>query len=412
VPVARRSAVPNRPGLRDDDFDGNASTVTPSTRARPALEQRDDYGSDCECVEDRLGVIRAADDREVERGVGPAARIAGDLTAELVGDLLEQRTRAVERHALLLRPLGVFESLQQAPFGLRPDSGDGCQPAVARSLAKLLGSRDAERAADLDHALRSHAEEASEPDQLGLHLALELVELGDAARLDELAQSSRDPRADPAQLLDAAGRDELGDRRLRLADRLGRAAVRARRVVAAARQVKQARERLELLGDVRIVTPLVLPHGDVRDPYRVNGKTRLGDRQLARRCSRTCRTLPARRSSSTRRRPGSRSPRRCRPRRPVTIVNSDVPCVTPPSSSELTAAAPRSSPPTTGRRTRSRSATRATSSRSTATAAPRASSAARRDALDLPGLRDDVDTWDDLERVRAASAKHTRAYLG
>jgi 2-phospho-L-lactate guanylyltransferase (CobY/MobA/RfbA family) len=31
--------------------------------------------------------------------------------------------------------------------------------------------------------------------------------------------------------------------------------------------------------------------------------------------------------------------------------------------------------------------------------------------LDLPGLRDDVDTWDDLERVRGRVGEHTRAYL-
>jgi hypothetical protein len=31
--------------------------------------------------------------------------------------------------------------------------------------------------------------------------------------------------------------------------------------------------------------------------------------------------------------------------------------------------------------------------------------------LDLPGLRDDVDTWDDLQRVRVRVGSHTRAYL-
>jgi hypothetical protein len=31
--------------------------------------------------------------------------------------------------------------------------------------------------------------------------------------------------------------------------------------------------------------------------------------------------------------------------------------------------------------------------------------------LDLPGLRDDVDTWDDLERLRGCVGRHTRAYL-
>ena len=31
--------------------------------------------------------------------------------------------------------------------------------------------------------------------------------------------------------------------------------------------------------------------------------------------------------------------------------------------------------------------------------------------LDLPGMRDDVDTWDDVERVRDRVGKHTRTYL-
>jgi hypothetical protein len=31
--------------------------------------------------------------------------------------------------------------------------------------------------------------------------------------------------------------------------------------------------------------------------------------------------------------------------------------------------------------------------------------------LDLPGLRDDVDTWEDLERVRDRVGKNTSRYL-
>ena len=31
--------------------------------------------------------------------------------------------------------------------------------------------------------------------------------------------------------------------------------------------------------------------------------------------------------------------------------------------------------------------------------------------LELPGLRDDVDTWDDLERVRDRVGPNTRTYL-
>jgi hypothetical protein len=81
---------------------------------------------------------------------------------------------------------------------------------------------------------------------------LQLVELRDASGLDELLQAAGDARADSAQFLHAPVGDELRDRRFRLADRLGGAAVRPRRVVTGAGKVEQARERLQLLCDVRV----------------------------------------------------------------------------------------------------------------------------------------------------------------
>ena len=97
------------------------------------------------------------------------------------------------------------------------------------------------------------AKETAEADELGLHVPLELVELGNASRFDELAQARRDPGTDPSQLLDAAVRDEVGNRRLRLADRLRSAAVRARRIEAAARKVEQHGECFESLRDRGVV---------------------------------------------------------------------------------------------------------------------------------------------------------------
>ena len=94
------------------------------------------------------------------------------------------------------------------------------------------------------------------PISSGLHLALELVELRNPPRLDELTQAAGDSRADPAQLLHATRRDELRDRRLRLADRLGRAPVRTRGVVARTGKVEQACKRLQLLGDDRVIEPI------------------------------------------------------------------------------------------------------------------------------------------------------------
>ena len=99
-------------------------------------------------------------------------------------------------------------------------------------------------------------------------------------------------------------------------------------------------------------------------------------------------------------------------RGPVTIVNSDLPCATGAEIEELTAAAPAIVVAADG-------TTNALALRDVADFEPLygPGSAARFQEhlaaiqLDLPGLRDDVDTWDDLERVRDRVGKNTRGYL-
>lgn len=99
-------------------------------------------------------------------------------------------------------------------------------------------------------------------------------------------------------------------------------------------------------------------------------------------------------------------------RGPVTIVNADLPCVRSSELAELTAAAPAIVAARDG-------TTNAISLRDAGDFEPLygQGSAARFAAqlgatrLALPGLRDDVDTWDDLERVRDRLGKNTRRYL-
>jgi 2-phospho-L-lactate guanylyltransferase (CobY/MobA/RfbA family) len=149
-------------------------------------------------------------------------------------------------------------------------------------------------------------------------------------------------------------------------------------------------------------------------PFRVNGKTRLGDGQLAR--AMLADVQDATGEAIVVDAPGGQgvaiAAALAELDGPVTIVNSDVPCVTAAELGELTAAAPALVAADDG-------TTNALSLRDARDFEPLYGdgSAARFEArlgakrLDLPGLRDDVDTWDDLERVRTRVGRHTRAYL-
>jgi 2-phospho-L-lactate guanylyltransferase (CobY/MobA/RfbA family) len=149
-------------------------------------------------------------------------------------------------------------------------------------------------------------------------------------------------------------------------------------------------------------------------PFHVNGKTRLGDRELAQAMLADVRD--AARDALVVDRPGGQGDALAAAlaeiEGPVTIVNSDLPCVTAAELEQLTAAAPAIVAADDG-------TTNAIALRDARDFEPLygAGSASRFEQrlgarrLDLPGLRDDVDTWDDLERVRDRVGANTRAYL-
>jgi 2-phospho-L-lactate guanylyltransferase (CobY/MobA/RfbA family) len=97
---------------------------------------------------------------------------------------------------------------------------------------------------------------------------------------------------------------------------------------------------------------------------------------------------------------------------PVTIVNSDLPCATPEELRRLSASAPAIVPARDG-------TTNAIALRDARQFVPlygpgsaeRYAEVFQAELLDLAGLRDDVDTWDDLERVRDRVGSNTRRYL-
>jgi len=152
--------------------------------------------------------------------------------------------------------------------------------------------------------------------------------------------------------------------------------------------------------------------------YRVGGKTRLGDGQLAH--AMLTDVIEAVNEAAGEALvvdgPGGQGPAiaafLAEVHGPVTIVNADVPAVTADELRELTARAPAIVSADDG-------TTNAVSLRDAADFAPLygSGSAARfvahlsAERLALPGLRDDVDTWDDVERIRDRAGKHTQRYL-
>lgn len=97
---------------------------------------------------------------------------------------------------------------------------------------------------------------------------------------------------------------------------------------------------------------------------------------------------------------------------PVTIVNSDLPCATPDELRRLSASAPAIVPARDG-------TTNAIALRDARHFVPlygpgsaeRYAEALQAEQLNLAGLTDDVDTWDDLERVRGRVGSNTQRYL-
>ena len=153
-------------------------------------------------------------------------------------------------------------------------------------------------------------------------------------------------------------------------------------------------------------------------PHRVGGKTRLGDSKLALAMLSDVRDAVNEIGGELLvvDRPGGQGAAIARSlavlRGPVTILNADLPCVTSAEIEELTAAAPALVAARDG-------TTNALALRDVGDFKPLygPGSAARfakhlgAISLDLPGMRDDVDTWDDVERVRDRVGKHTDRYL-
>ena len=192
-----RARSRTRVGPRDDELHGHALDRDADGAPRRALDDRHDRAA---APRTRPGRAPAAPQRRRRRarstcppsGAGrrrpsPPSRAATSST---------ERPRPVERRARAAARPGVP---RPAVRGSAPRSpGRFPAPSAAGRRARrpeLVGRPHVERAPDLEHALRPDPEQAPEADELRLHLALELVELGDRARSPPARRGARRSRA-------------------------------------------------------------------------------------------------------------------------------------------------------------------------------------------------------------------------
>lgn len=150
-------------------------------------------------------------------------------------------------------------------------------------------------------------------------------------------------------------------------------------------------------------------------PFHVNGKTRLGDQRLAR--AMLADVQAAAGDALVVDAPGGQgsaiAAALAELEGPVTIVNSDLPCVTASELEQLSASAPAlvaaADGTTNALALRDARDFEPLYGQGSATRFEQRLGARR---LELPGLADDVDTWEDLERVRERVGANTREYLG
>ena len=207
--MARTSAGPKASGAATSSSSGTPSTVTPTARRSSCSTSATSWELG-ESREHGLRIRGRADHRQQLAGIAPAAHVARRLAvqrcrhaADKVERLVEEQPATRTRLGLTSQPLTICASVFQ------PDPLHGPEPSGRRGLAQLVRRADVQRPCDLHRALRPEPDVASEAHQVRRQLALELRQLRDTARLDELPQPRLDPRPDPAQLAHPPGADEL-----------------------------------------------------------------------------------------------------------------------------------------------------------------------------------------------------------
>ena len=255
APVARTSAVPKRSRLGGDELDRARPRPSPRARAAPPRSiTATIWGSAAKraSVEDGSGAAQttaSSSHESRQRRTSPAG--SPSRASAMPPTSSRARSSRSPRRGRGSASRASASSSRASVFG--PIPGTVCSRPAAAASRSSSGVRMPSARAISTERLAPEAEIATEADEAGRELALELGQLGDVAGLDELAQPRLDPAADPAQLAHPAAAHELGDRDAGArADRLGRAAVGAGRVRVRVGELEQRRERVQPVGDLAL----------------------------------------------------------------------------------------------------------------------------------------------------------------
>ena len=243
--------MPKVCGGRDDNSHRDAFDGQPDGVPLASLEHGDDRREPLEAGEDRRGIFGGADHREVVDELAEAASRAGHLALQSSGDRLRQGSTATERQsARSLRP--TLQRGLDLRLGRGAHARSFAQPPGGDRILECRNAVDVESAGDSQHALGGEPERPPVAHQLRLYLRLERLQLGDVARLHELAKLGLDARADAAELADPARAHELGDGRRCRANELGRPHVRAHGERIRLRELQKGGEEREPIGDLGV----------------------------------------------------------------------------------------------------------------------------------------------------------------
>ena len=235
---------------------GTPSTVTPTARRSPRSTTATICGSARSAraaARDRAAATTTASCSQASR---QRRASPGELAVERLGDPADQRAGPVQQQRRGVRRLRLLRERGES-FA----SVSGPMPGTSRSRPRRAASRSSSavrcpgRGAISSARFGAEPEQPAEPDELGRQFALQLGELGDLARLDQLAQPRLDPGPDPAQLAHPAGADELPATGARRADQSPPPAGRPARCRGSRPRARAARRTPRGARDRRVVEP-------------------------------------------------------------------------------------------------------------------------------------------------------------